>query len=61
MLKEQDIAYENTSHWVLALPNGAFEVYKKTITHSVRCAQIGYKGQNGLNRAIAETNRRDAL
>ena len=58
MYTEKDIAYENASHWVLSLPNGAFEVYRKTITHSVRCAQIGYKGSKGLERAIQECERR---
>ena len=60
-IQENNIAYENASHWVLALPNGAYEVYRNTTTHSVRCAQIGYKGQAGLMRAIAEADRRAEL
>ena len=60
-IQEKHIAYENASHWVLSLPNGAYEVYRNTTTHSVRCAQIGYKGQAGLMRAIAEADRRAEL
>lgn len=57
MLKEKDIAYENPTHWVLRLAKG-FEVYRNTTTHSVRCARIGYEGNKGLQRAIAEADRR---
>lgn len=57
---EKTIVYENSDHYVLALPNGAFEVYRNTSTHAVRVAQIGYKGQKGLLRAIAEADKRAA-
>ena len=60
MLNEDNIAYENSTHYVLALSNGAFEVYRNTLTHAVRVAQIGYKGQKGLLRAIDEANKRAA-
>lgn len=55
--REQDIAYENPTHWVLRVKNG-FEVYRIGITHSVRCAQIGYTGNEGLQRAIVIADRR---
>lgn len=58
MLKESDILHENGNHWVIAVPYG-FEVYRNELTHAVRCAQIGYKGQHGLDRAIAECERRE--
>ena len=62
-LEEKDIAYETSGFWVLRIPSGklkdTFEVYRKTITHSERYAIIGYKGEKGLNMAIAECNRRE--
>jgi len=59
MTTERDIAYENSTHWVLRKPDG-FEVYRKDVTHSVRCARIGFKGDTGLTRAIQEADRRHA-
>ena len=58
--KESDIKYEKGDFWVLKVKNG-FEVYKIGITHSTRCASFGYAGGEGLNRAIAEIDRRIAL
>lgn len=58
MYQEKDIAYENATHWVLSVGAKGFEVYKKTITHSVRVAQIGHGATLGLPRAIAEADRR---
>ena len=58
MYKESDIAYEKGQFWVLNLGSKGFEVYKNGITHSTRCAVIGFSGQNGLDRAIVEINRR---
>ena len=55
---EAQIAYEKADFWVLNLGKKGFEVYKNGITHSTRCAIIGYQGENGLNRAIAEIDRR---
>lgn len=56
--KESDIMYENDSHWVLKVKIG-FEVYRKTITHSVRCGIFG-RGEHYLNRAKEHANQRDA-
>lgn len=58
MYKESDIAYEKGQFWVLNLGSKGFEVYKNGITHSTRCAVIGFSGQNGLDRAIVEIDRR---
>ena len=58
MYKETDIAYEKGCFWVLNLGSKGFEVYKTGITHSTRCAFIGFSGQNGLDRAILEIDRR---
>lgn len=58
MYRESDIAYEKDPFWVLNLEAKGFEVYKTGITHSTRCAQIGYTGANGFARAIAEIERR---
>jgi len=58
MYKESDIAYEKGQFWVLNLGSKGFEVYKNGLTHSTRCAVIGFQGQNGLDRAIVEIDRR---
>jgi len=56
---EKDIMHETTNFWVLKVPGKEwYEVYKSGITHSTRVAIIGYKGEEVLNRAIAECNRR---
>jgi hypothetical protein len=57
MIRESDIAYERGEYWVLRTSKG-FEVYKNGITHSVRCAIIGFRGDGGLARAVAEIDRR---
>jgi len=57
-VKLSDIQYENKTHWVKKTPKG-FEVYRIGVTHSTRCAIIGYKGDKGLSWAIAEANKRD--
>lgn len=56
-MKESDVVYEERDYWVARAHYG-FDVYKLTSTHSVRCAQIGYKGDEGLARAKAEIARR---
>lgn len=55
-----DILYENGNYWVRMHEKGWYEVYRVGITHSVRCATIGYKGNEGLTRAITECNKRAA-
>lgn len=59
MLTEKQIAFESPcgSYWVKHVASG-YEVYKTGITHSVRCAIIGYKGDTGLERAKREIERR---
>lgn len=59
MYKEKDIAFETSNYWVLNIKEKGFEVYKKTITHSVRVASIGYTGQYGLEKAKEEITRRE--
>ena len=56
--KESQIAYEKGPFWVLNLGSKGFEVYKIGITHSTRCAVIGYQGSKGLERAKTEIDRR---
>lgn len=58
MSKLPGIMYENGNFWVRRNEHETFEVYKVIGTHSVRCAQIGYKGAEGLQRAMAECNKR---
>jgi len=57
MIKEKDIMHETPNYWVLRIKTG-FEVYKTGITHSTRCARIGFKGDVGLSKAITECNKR---
>ena len=59
MFKESQIVYETHKYWVLDLGSKGFEVYRKTITHSERCARIGFTGTNGLDRAKLEIERRE--
>ena len=59
MLKESQIVYETPKHWILDLGSKGLEVYRKTITHSERCAIIGFTGSKGLERAKQELNRRE--
>lgn len=56
-MKESDIVYEQGEYWVCQARKG-FEVYRTGVTHSIRCAVIGYSGQEGFTRAIAEIDRR---
>ena len=58
-MRESDILYENATHWVMAVPTG-YEVYKTGLTHSVRCARIGWpKSDKGIARAVVEADKRD--
>lgn len=60
----EDIAHENGDYFVLRVrqgkAKGTFEVYRNGATHATRCAIIGYIGEAGLKRAIAECDRRAA-
>ena len=58
--KETDIMHETKNYFVIRVIKG-YEVYKTGITHAVRCAQIGFKGKVGLEKAIAECDRRKEL
>ena len=60
MIKESQIVYETPKHWVLDCGSKGFEVYRKTITHSERCAIIGFTGDKGLERAKQEIIRRES-
>ena len=60
MIKESQIVYETSKHWVLACGSNGFEVYHKTLTHSERCAIIGFTGDKGLERAKQEITRRES-
>ena len=59
--KSEDVVFESTPYWVLNKKSDGFEVYKNGITHSTRCAVIGYTGEEGLSRAKAEIIRRKKL
>lgn len=66
-LCENDILYENGDFWVSAAEFGSgrlnpksngFIVWQVGVTHSVAKAMIGYSGQDGLERAKIEANKR---
>jgi len=66
-MTEDDILYENGNFWVCRKQFGSgrfrpksegYEVYENGITHSKRVAIIGYAGEEGLKRAIAEADKR---
>lgn len=56
----KDVVHETDDHFILRVPFG-FAVYRKHSSYSVRCAQIGFTGITGLQRAINEVERREAL
>jgi hypothetical protein len=60
-MTEQDIVFESGKYWVFDAKKKGFEVYKNGVTHSTRCAQIGWTGQVGLDRAKQEITRRQEL
>lgn len=55
--KISDIVYESGKFFVLPCDYG-FEVWESGITHAKRCAQIGWHGDVGLDKAKAEIERR---
>jgi hypothetical protein len=57
-MTESDILYENGNFWVCASEKGGYEVYHTGITHSTRCAIVGWGGSKGLERAKAECDKR---
>lgn len=61
MTKEEDIIFESGNYWIFDAKQKGFEVYKSGITHSTRCAVIGFTGQAGIDRAKQEIKRRQEL
>lgn len=53
--------FELGDYYIVATDKGGFDVYRQGPTAATRCAQIGYKGDKGLQRAIEECKRRTAL
>ena len=53
----EKIVYEKAEYFVVPAKKG-FEVFKQGATAAVRCAQIGFDGQPGLDRCKAEIERR---
>ena len=53
------IAHETEQHWIERQDTG-YAVYRIGSTHSTRCAWIGFTGDPGLKRAIAEVERRES-
>jgi hypothetical protein len=54
-----NVLYENGKYWITTGRLG-FEVYKVGVTHSTRCAVIGFNADIGLGlpKAISECDRR---
>jgi len=57
-MQVKNIVYDGKTYWVLKVKDG-FEVYRKGVTHSTRCSQIGFTGDEGLQRAIIDCNNRE--
>lgn len=58
---EDDIKHETAHFWVLDVGRRGYEVYRSGATHSTRVACVG-RGPGprlGLERAIAEAERRE--
>lgn len=55
------IIVQKGRYWIARIKDGSYEVFREEGTHSVRCAVIGYKGDEGLSRAKAELERRLSL
>lgn len=61
VLKEADIVYELGAYWATPAKKAGFDVYKAGITHSTRCAHVGFDGEEGMRKVRAEIDRRIAL
>ena len=59
-MRESDILYETGVFWVCRARDGrkGYEVYRVGVTHSTRCAIIGYESEEGVRRARAEADKR---
>lgn len=55
--KEKDIVYEDGPYFATKARYG-FDVWLSGVTHATRCAIIGFKGDEGLQRAKDEIERR---
>ena len=54
----KNIVYEKEEYFVVPAAKNGFEIFKQGVTAAVRCAQIGFEGQAGLDRCKAEIDRR---
>jgi hypothetical protein len=59
-MKESNILFEIGNYWVSKSDkHTGYDVWEAGITHSRRCAIIGYDGEKGLERAKAEAVKRN--
>lgn len=58
MLKESDIVYELGPYWAMRAKKVGYDIFKTGITHSTRCAHIGFEGEAGLQKVKVEIARR---
>lgn len=60
--RESDIVLEDGQYWVLKVPTG-LDVFKVGVTHSTRCAQIGWPDDmpKAMGYARREIARRQAI
>ena len=56
---DRTIIYQTGDYFVVRAPKKGFEVYRNGAVAATRCAVIGYEGAPGLQRAIAEADRRN--
>lgn len=59
--KLSDVVFESGKYWILDCAQRGYEVYRVDLTHSTRCARIGWCGQDGLTRAKQEIERRQTI
>ncbi len=59
MRNDQRIAYETARHYAIRTHQG-YEIYRNGTTAAERCATIGFLGDEGFRRVIAEIQRREA-
>jgi len=60
-MKESDILFEIGDYWIAKARKGdGYEVWRNGVTHSTRCAVIGWNGEKGLERAKEEAIKRNS-
>jgi hypothetical protein len=53
-----NIVHDTGKHFIVQTAKG-FEVYRNETTFAVRCATIGFTGDEGMRRSLKEIERRE--